>query len=136
MNPQLKGTEKLEGTYVFDLERFGIHLVASPRHADVLLVTGPVTSFVSMAWHGTEAGSTCLAIPFAILLVPVGWVRAVCEGVEKDADFVSTGSYFTPGTRRVRWVFDPWWGFPKGPPIGQENYPTLPADKGEHHHEK
>jgi Ni,Fe-hydrogenase III small subunit/formate hydrogenlyase subunit 6/NADH:ubiquinone oxidoreductase subunit I len=28
---------------LFDLERFGIHFVASPRHADVLLVTGPVT---------------------------------------------------------------------------------------------
>ncbi len=28
----------------YDLERFGIHFVASPRHADVLLVTGPVTS--------------------------------------------------------------------------------------------
>ena len=27
----------------YDLERFGIHFVASPRHADVLLVTGPVT---------------------------------------------------------------------------------------------
>jgi Ni,Fe-hydrogenase III small subunit len=28
---------------VYDLERFGIGFVASPRHADVLLVTGPVT---------------------------------------------------------------------------------------------
>ena len=28
---------------VYDLERFGIRFVASPRHADVLLVTGPVT---------------------------------------------------------------------------------------------
>ena len=27
----------------YDLERFGFRLVASPRHADVLLVTGPVT---------------------------------------------------------------------------------------------
>jgi Ni,Fe-hydrogenase III small subunit len=27
----------------YDLERFGIRFVASPRHADVLLVTGPVT---------------------------------------------------------------------------------------------
>lgn len=31
----------------YDLERFGFHFVASPRHADVLLVTGPVT--VNMA---------------------------------------------------------------------------------------
>ena len=27
----------------YDLERFGLHFVASPRHADLLLVTGPVT---------------------------------------------------------------------------------------------
>ncbi len=27
----------------YDLERFGFHFVASPRHADVLLVTGPLT---------------------------------------------------------------------------------------------
>src|SRR6476661_6357988 len=27
----------------YDLERFGLHVVASPRHADVLMVTGPVT---------------------------------------------------------------------------------------------
>ena len=27
----------------YDLERFGLHIVASPRHADVLMVTGPVT---------------------------------------------------------------------------------------------
>jgi Ni,Fe-hydrogenase III small subunit len=31
----------------YDLERFGLHFVASPRHADCLLVTGPVT--VNMA---------------------------------------------------------------------------------------
>jgi len=29
---------------VYDLERFGIRFVASPRHADVLLVTGPVAA--------------------------------------------------------------------------------------------
>ncbi len=28
---------------VYDIERFGLKFVASPRHADVLLVTGPVT---------------------------------------------------------------------------------------------
>jgi Ni,Fe-hydrogenase III small subunit len=31
------------GTLVFDLSRFGIQFVASPRHADGILVTGPVT---------------------------------------------------------------------------------------------
>jgi NADH-quinone oxidoreductase B subunit len=28
---------------IYDIERFGLHIVASPRHADMLLVTGPVT---------------------------------------------------------------------------------------------
>ncbi|MDR4503541.1 MAG: NADH-quinone oxidoreductase subunit NuoB [Candidatus Scalindua sp.] len=27
----------------YDIERFGVHFVASPRHADMLMVTGPVT---------------------------------------------------------------------------------------------
>jgi Ni,Fe-hydrogenase III small subunit/formate hydrogenlyase subunit 6/NADH:ubiquinone oxidoreductase subunit I len=34
---------------VHDLERFGIHFVASPRHADMLLVTGPVTRNMELA---------------------------------------------------------------------------------------
>jgi len=29
---------------VYDMERFGLSITASPRHADVLLVTGPVTT--------------------------------------------------------------------------------------------
>ncbi len=33
----------------YDIERFGIHFVASPRHADMLLVTGPVTRNMSEA---------------------------------------------------------------------------------------
>lgn len=28
---------------IYDMERFGMHIVASPRHADALVVTGPVT---------------------------------------------------------------------------------------------
>ena len=31
------------GNVIYDLERFGLRFVASPRHADVLMVTGPVT---------------------------------------------------------------------------------------------
>jgi Ni,Fe-hydrogenase III small subunit/NAD-dependent dihydropyrimidine dehydrogenase PreA subunit len=38
---------------VFDLERFGIHFVASPRHADLLLVTGPVTRNMEIALRKT-----------------------------------------------------------------------------------
>jgi Ni,Fe-hydrogenase III small subunit len=38
---------------VYDLERFGFHFVASPRHADVLLVTGPVTTNMAEALKRT-----------------------------------------------------------------------------------
>jgi len=38
---------------IYDLERFGIHFVASPRHADVLLVTGPVTRNMEIALRRT-----------------------------------------------------------------------------------
>ena len=45
------------GNAYYDLERFGLRFVASPRHADVLLVTGPVTKNMRMAlertWHAT-----------------------------------------------------------------------------------
>jgi Ni,Fe-hydrogenase III small subunit/formate hydrogenlyase subunit 6/NADH:ubiquinone oxidoreductase subunit I len=34
---------------VYDLDRLGIHFVASPRHADMLLVTGPVTRNMELA---------------------------------------------------------------------------------------
>ncbi|MBI4398013.1 MAG: NADH-quinone oxidoreductase subunit NuoB [Candidatus Omnitrophica bacterium] len=34
---------------IYDMERFGIHMVASPRHADMLLVTGPVTRQMELA---------------------------------------------------------------------------------------
>ncbi len=37
----------------YDLERFGLHFVASPRHADVLLVTGPVTRNMAEALRRT-----------------------------------------------------------------------------------
>jgi Ni,Fe-hydrogenase III small subunit len=37
----------------YDLERFGLHFVASPRHADCLLVTGPVTHNMAEALRRT-----------------------------------------------------------------------------------
>jgi len=37
----------------YDLERFGLHFVASPRHADVLMVTGPVTRNMAEALRRT-----------------------------------------------------------------------------------
>jgi len=34
---------------IYDLERFGLHAVASPRHADLLLITGPFTRSMEAA---------------------------------------------------------------------------------------
>ena len=42
---------------VYDLERFGLRFVASPRHADVLLVTGPVTKNMRQALERTYAAT-------------------------------------------------------------------------------
>lgn len=42
---------------VHDIERFGIHFVASPRHADMLLVTGPVTRNMEQALRKTYAAT-------------------------------------------------------------------------------
>src|SRR3954464_12137397 len=41
----------------YDLERFGFRFVASPRHADVLLVTGPVTRHMEEALKRTYAAT-------------------------------------------------------------------------------
>ncbi|MDT8067677.1 MAG: NADH-quinone oxidoreductase subunit NuoB [Terriglobia bacterium] len=51
----------------YDLERFGIHFVASPKHADLLLVTGPVTKNMSEAVRQTYE-----ATPSPKLVVAVG----------------------------------------------------------------
>jgi Ni,Fe-hydrogenase III small subunit/ferredoxin len=52
---------------VYDIERFGIHFVASPRHADMLLVTGPVTRNMELALQKTHH-----ATPEPRLVVAVG----------------------------------------------------------------
>ena len=42
-------------TVVWDLSRFGVEIVASPRHADGLIVTGPVTANMRFALEATYA---------------------------------------------------------------------------------
>lgn len=55
------------GNVVFDLARFGIQFVASPRHADGLVITGPVTNNMRHALMETYA-----AIPSPRLVIAVG----------------------------------------------------------------
>jgi len=68
----------------FDLERFGIHFVASPKHADMLLVTGPVTCNMAEALKRTYE-----ATPSPRLVVAVG--TCGCSGG------IFAGSYAVSG---------------------------------------
>lgn len=70
---------------VYDSERFGIHFVASPRHADLLLVTGPVTRNMEVPLKKTYD-----ATPAPKLVVAVGDCARTC-GVFK-------GSYAVAGS--------------------------------------
>jgi Ni,Fe-hydrogenase III small subunit/ferredoxin len=55
------------GTVGFDLGRFGIQIVASPRHADGLLITGPVTENMKFALQKTYE-----AVPSPKVVIAVG----------------------------------------------------------------
>src|SRR5437667_12571257 len=70
---------------VYDSERFGVHFVASPRHADLLLVTGPVTRNMEVPLRKTYE-----ATPAPKLVVAVGDCARTC-GVFK-------GSYAVAGS--------------------------------------
>lgn len=69
----------------YSIERFGVHFVASPRHADVLLVTGPVSRHMEAALRRTYAA---MAEP--------RWVIAAgtcaCTGGEFGISYASCGA--------------------------------------------
>lgn len=67
------------GTLVYDLGRFGIEFTASPRHADGLVVTGPVTENMRRALLDTWA-----AMPEPRLLVAVG-ACAISGGLFRES---------------------------------------------------
>jgi Ni,Fe-hydrogenase III small subunit len=69
----------------YDIERFGIHFVASPRHADVLLVTGPISRHMQ-----TALVRTFEATPDPKWVIAVGDC-AVCGG-EFGISYASCGA--------------------------------------------
>jgi len=69
---------------VYDIERFGIHFVASPRHADMLLVTGPVTRNMELALKKTYD-----ATPEPRLVVAVG--ACGCSGGIFGQNYATVG---------------------------------------------
>ena len=74
------------GTVVFDLGRFGIQFVASPRHADGLLITGPVTENMRLALRKTYD-----AVPDPKLVIAVG-ACAISGGPYVDHTEVANGA--------------------------------------------
>jgi Ni,Fe-hydrogenase III small subunit len=70
---------------IYDLERFGLHFVASPRHADMLLVTGPVTRNMEVPLKKTYE-----AAPDPKVVVAVGDCAKTCG--------VFQGSYAVAGS--------------------------------------
>jgi len=67
-----------------DVERFGIHFVASPRHADCLLVTGPVSRHMEYALRRVYN-----ACPQPKLVIASG--DCACNGGEFGISYASCG---------------------------------------------
>jgi Ni,Fe-hydrogenase III small subunit len=76
---------------VYDVERFGIRFAASPRHCDVLLVTGPVTKNMKVALERTYA-----ATPDPKWVVAVGDCAAGCGVFEGSYAVVGAVSKVVP----------------------------------------
>jgi len=68
-----------------DIERFGVHFVASPRHADALLVTGPVSRHMEHALR-----RTWLATPSPKFVIAAG--SCACDGGEFGVSYASCGA--------------------------------------------
>jgi len=69
----------------YDIERFGVHFVPSPRHADLLLVTGPVSRHMQTAllrtWEATPAPKFVIAAG-----------ACACDGGEFGVSYASCGA--------------------------------------------
>ena len=92
-------------TVVFDLGRFGIQFVASPRHADGLLITGPVTQNMKQALLATYE-----AVPPPKIVIAVG-ACAIAGGpylghpeVHNGADTVVPVDLYVPGCPPHPWT--------------------------------
>ena len=73
------------GTVVFDMGRFGIQFVASPRHADGIVVTGPVSENMKLALLETYE-----AVPAPKLVIAVG-AAAISGGIFRGHPEVHDG---------------------------------------------
>ena len=69
---------------IYDLTRFGIDFTASPRHADVLTVSGPVTRHLKIAMEKTYN-----AMPFPKIVIAVG--DGACNGSIYEKTYACLG---------------------------------------------
>jgi len=85
-------------TPYYDAERFGIKLVGSPRHADVLLVSGPVTRqvvpYVRRLWEAVPEPKLVFAIGSCACGGGIWWDTYSVIG---GADKVLPVNYYVPG---------------------------------------
>ncbi len=86
------------GTLAWDLGRFGIQFVASPRHADGLLVTGPVSRHMELALLKTYEATPAPKIVIAVgaCAVSGGIYRGHAE-THKGVDEVIPVDVYVPG---------------------------------------
>lgn len=83
---------------VHDIERFGIHFVASPRHADMLLVTGPVTRNMEMALRKTYQATPEPRVVVAVGTCGIsGGIFGVNYATRGGVDQVIPVDVFIPG---------------------------------------
>ncbi|MDA8169209.1 MAG: NADH-quinone oxidoreductase subunit NuoB [Nitrospiraceae bacterium] len=82
---------------VYDVQRFGVDFVASPRHADILLVTGPASFSMALALK-----KTYLAMPEPKIVIACGDCAAD-GGVFKGSYAVTGGvDKVVPAVSRIR----------------------------------
>ena len=83
---------------VHDIERFGIHFVASPRHADMLLVTGPVTRNMELALRKTYDATPDPKVVVAVGACGIsGGIFGVNYATRGGVDQVIPVDVFIPG---------------------------------------
>ena len=85
-------------TVVFDLGRFGIQFVASPRHADGLLITGPVTQNMRLALQKTYDATPSPKIVIAVGACAIsGGIYRTHPEAGQGADALLPVDLYVPG---------------------------------------
>ncbi|OPY34455.1 MAG: putative membrane-bound hydrogenase subunit mbhJ [Methanomassiliicoccales archaeon PtaU1.Bin124] len=83
---------------IYDIERFGLHIVASPRHADAILVTGPVTRNME---RGLVQSYNAMAEPRMVIAMGVcaigGGLFRECYACHKGVGEVVPVDVYIPG---------------------------------------